>query len=182
MGRIPQVGPASDPEMLILASLADGRKHGGATMKDIERNGSKGGQLALLVSFSGSKLPPGTLYAAITRLVEQGWIEPEKSNIASGPTESPELAFGISRANLRHAQHCEHWIQEAALLMKRWIIQNLLRLYHAKWRNEYGAEFEDLLFVELLQPTVILNVIGGRRDNRFESPITRPARFAAAPS
>ena len=42
--------------MLILASLADGPKHGYAIMKDIE-------------SFPGNKIGPGTLYTAITRLV-----------------------------------------------------------------------------------------------------------------
>jgi DNA-binding PadR family transcriptional regulator len=59
MARRPYLGPASDPEMLILASLADGRKHGYAIMKDIG-------------SFSGNTLLPGTLYTAITRLVEKG--------------------------------------------------------------------------------------------------------------
>jgi hypothetical protein len=39
--------------------------------------------------------------------------------------------------------------------MKRRIIQKLLRFYPTKWRKEYGAEFEDLLFAEPLQPAVI---------------------------
>jgi DNA-binding PadR family transcriptional regulator len=64
MARKPNGGPASDPELLILASLANGPKHGYAIMQDI-------------VSFSGMKLGPGTLYTAITRLVEKGWIQPE---------------------------------------------------------------------------------------------------------
>jgi DNA-binding PadR family transcriptional regulator len=51
MARKPYLGPASDPEMLILASLADGRKHGYAIMKDIEL-------------FSGNTLLPGTLYTS----------------------------------------------------------------------------------------------------------------------
>jgi DNA-binding PadR family transcriptional regulator len=64
MARKPQAGPASDPEVLILASLANGAKHGYAILIDIE-------------AFSGSRLGPGTLYTAITRLVEKGWILPE---------------------------------------------------------------------------------------------------------
>jgi DNA-binding PadR family transcriptional regulator len=64
MARTPVAGPASDPELLILSSLAKEPKHGYAIMKDVER-------------FSGTKLGPGTLYTAITRLVEKGWIEPE---------------------------------------------------------------------------------------------------------
>ena len=51
----------TDPAILILASLAEGEKHGYAMMEDIER-------------FSGTRLGPGTLYGAITRLEEQGWI------------------------------------------------------------------------------------------------------------
>lgn len=53
---------ANDPSVLILTSLAAGPKHGHALAADIE-------------SFSGVRLGPGTLYGAITRLVERGLIE-----------------------------------------------------------------------------------------------------------
>lgn len=53
----------SDPSILVLSSLAGGDKHGYAMMEDIER-------------FAGSRLGPGTLYGAITRLEERGWIAP----------------------------------------------------------------------------------------------------------
>jgi DNA-binding PadR family transcriptional regulator len=56
----------SDPTLLVLASLAEGDKHGYAMMEDIER-------------FAGVRLGPGTLYGAITRLEERGWIRPLKS-------------------------------------------------------------------------------------------------------
>jgi DNA-binding PadR family transcriptional regulator len=56
----------NDPAFLILASLADGDKHGYAMMEDIQR-------------FAGVRLGPGTLYGAITRLEEQGWIRPVES-------------------------------------------------------------------------------------------------------
>jgi DNA-binding PadR family transcriptional regulator len=51
----------TDPTLLVLASLAEGDKHGYAMMDDIER-------------FAGVRLGPGTLYGAITRLEERGWI------------------------------------------------------------------------------------------------------------
>ena len=51
----------SDPALLVLASLAEGEKHGYAMMEDIQR-------------FAGLRLGPGTLYGAITRLEERGWI------------------------------------------------------------------------------------------------------------
>ena len=51
----------SDPTLLILASLAEGDKHGYAIMEDI-------------LAFAEIRLGPGTLYGAITRLEERGWI------------------------------------------------------------------------------------------------------------
>jgi DNA-binding PadR family transcriptional regulator len=57
----------SDPTLLVLASLAEGEKHGYAMMEDIQ-------------SFAGLRLGPGTLYGAITRLEERGWIRPVDSD------------------------------------------------------------------------------------------------------
>jgi DNA-binding PadR family transcriptional regulator len=57
----------TDPALLILASLADGEKHGYAMMADIER-------------FAEIRLGPGTLYGAITRLEERGLIRPVPSD------------------------------------------------------------------------------------------------------
>ena len=53
----------SDPTILILASLAEGDKHGYAMMMDIR-------------TFANVKLGPGTLYGAITRLEQRGFIRP----------------------------------------------------------------------------------------------------------
>ena len=64
MARKPVTGPASDPEVLILSSLASGPKHGYAIMTDIE-------------TFAGVAIGPGTLYTAITRLVEKKLIVPQ---------------------------------------------------------------------------------------------------------
>jgi DNA-binding PadR family transcriptional regulator len=64
MARKSKAGPASDPELLILASLASGPKHGYAIMTDVDK-------------FAGVKLGPGTLYTAITRLVEKDLIAPQ---------------------------------------------------------------------------------------------------------
>jgi DNA-binding PadR family transcriptional regulator len=56
----------SDPGLLVLASLADGDKHGYAIMEDIQL-------------FANIRLGPGTLYGAIARLEQRGWIRPVKS-------------------------------------------------------------------------------------------------------
>jgi DNA-binding PadR family transcriptional regulator len=56
-----------EPTILVLASLAESDKHGYAMMQDIE-------------AFAGVLLGPGTLYGAITRLEERGWIRPMASD------------------------------------------------------------------------------------------------------
>lgn len=62
----------TDPTLLVLASLADSSKHGYAMMIDIEQ-------------FANVRLGPGTLYGAITRLEEQGWIRPLESEARRRP-------------------------------------------------------------------------------------------------
>lgn len=48
--------------VLVLTSLAGGQRHGYALIKDVE-------------SFSGVKLSPGTLYGALAKLEEDGFVE-----------------------------------------------------------------------------------------------------------
>lgn len=60
--QLADLGRYTGPATLILSSLAEGSKHGYALTKDIEQ-------------FAGVHLSPGTLYAALTRLVDQGLIE-----------------------------------------------------------------------------------------------------------
>ena len=73
----------TDPTLLVLASLAEGDKHGYAMMEDIQK-------------FAGVRLGPGTLYGAITRLEERGWIHP------SGPRDrrQPYTLTGAGRVYL----------------------------------------------------------------------------------
>ncbi len=55
-------GHFSDPQFLVLASLVGGPKHGHAMLDDIQQ-------------MCDARLGPGTLYGAIARLEQQGWIE-----------------------------------------------------------------------------------------------------------
>ncbi len=73
----------SDPALLVLASLSDGDKHGYAMMEDIER-------------FAGVRLGPGTLYGAITRLEERGWIRP----VGGDDRRQPYTITGAGRVHL----------------------------------------------------------------------------------
>jgi DNA-binding PadR family transcriptional regulator len=74
----------SDPTLLVLASLADCEKHGYAMMEDIQ-------------GFAGIRLGPGTLYGAITRLEEHGWIRA----VASTDRRQP---YAITAAGKRHLE------------------------------------------------------------------------------
>jgi DNA-binding PadR family transcriptional regulator len=56
------LGRFAEPSLLILVSLSDGPKHGYAIMADVEAG-------------TGRPLGPGTLYAALARLEERGFIE-----------------------------------------------------------------------------------------------------------
>ncbi|MBB5873449.1 DNA-binding PadR family transcriptional regulator [Allocatelliglobosispora scoriae] len=62
MSGLPGFGRFSEPALLILISLAGGAKHGYAMQDDIAVIG-------------GERPGPGTLYGAIKRLEEQGFIE-----------------------------------------------------------------------------------------------------------
>jgi DNA-binding PadR family transcriptional regulator len=94
----------SDPTILVLASLADGEKHGYAMMEDIER-------------FAGMRLGPGTLYGAITRLEERGWIRPVESKDRRQP-------YCITAAG-------KHYLEEELATLDQVVRTALRRLKHA---------------------------------------------------
>jgi DNA-binding PadR family transcriptional regulator len=73
----------TDPTLLVLASLADGDKHGYAMMEDIRK-------------FASVRLGPGTLYGAITRLEERGWIRP----VAAEDRRQPYAITALGRRHL----------------------------------------------------------------------------------
>jgi DNA-binding PadR family transcriptional regulator len=84
-------GHYSDPPLLVLASLAAGPRHGHAMLDDIEQ-------------MSGTRLGPGTLYGAISRLEAQGWIEPLPAEARRRPyrlTAAGHTAFAAKMATLR---------------------------------------------------------------------------------
>jgi DNA-binding PadR family transcriptional regulator len=61
-GDLGDLGRFAEPSLFILVSLGDRPKHGYAIMEDIE-------------ALSGSRIGPGTLYAALARLEARGLIE-----------------------------------------------------------------------------------------------------------
>jgi DNA-binding PadR family transcriptional regulator len=81
------LGYYSDPPLLVLASLADGPKHGHAMIEDIDH-------------LSGTRLGPGTLYGAITRLEHEGLIEPLPAEERRYPYRITSLGIQVLRARL----------------------------------------------------------------------------------
>jgi DNA-binding PadR family transcriptional regulator len=92
--------PLSEPVLLIMTSLASDAKHGYALLKDVET-----------LSDGRVQLSTGTLYGAIRRLLEDGWIErfdqPDTSRDKQAyrltTKGKAQLHYEISR--LRHLLH-----------------------------------------------------------------------------
>jgi DNA-binding PadR family transcriptional regulator len=82
-----ELGHFSDPPLLVLASLADGPKHGHAMTKNIEM-------------MAGTKLSPGALYGAITRLEKKGLIEPLPAEERRHPYKITANGVAFLRAKL----------------------------------------------------------------------------------
>ena len=81
--KVPEFGRFAEPSLLILVSLSDRPKHGYAIMQDVEAG-------------TGRPMGAGTLYAALARLEEQGFIEP----LASVDRRRPYRLTAVGAANL----------------------------------------------------------------------------------
>src|SRR6202011_5723401 len=86
-----KLGHFSDPPLLVLASLANGPKHGHAMIEDI-------------ANLCGTRLGPGTLYGAIGRLEQQGWIEPLPVEERRQPYRITAEGMSVLRAKLTTLQ------------------------------------------------------------------------------
>jgi DNA-binding PadR family transcriptional regulator len=80
--------PLTEATYFILLSLAPGARHGYAIMKNVS-----------LLSHGRVTLSTGTLYSALKRLLEQGWIEraADPSNGASGRERKAYHLTGLGR-------------------------------------------------------------------------------------
>jgi DNA-binding PadR family transcriptional regulator len=81
----------TEPVVLVMTSLADGPKHGYALAKDIEE-------------FAGVKLGPGTLYGALSRLEDRGWIEALPAEDRRRPYQITTKGAESLRAHLAASQ------------------------------------------------------------------------------
>jgi DNA-binding PadR family transcriptional regulator len=92
--RTRELGRFTDVALLVLVSLAEGQKHGYRMIHDIEE-------------FSGTALEPGTLYGALMRLEQRGWIEPVESSERRKPYRITEDGCGALREQLATLRRVE---------------------------------------------------------------------------
>ena len=89
VGRREEEGPLSEAVLLILMSLAAEPRHGYALMKDIET-----------LSQGRVRLSTGTLYGALHRLLQDGWIE----RFAQEDTSRDKQAYRLTSSGRRQLQ------------------------------------------------------------------------------
>jgi PadR family transcriptional regulator, regulatory protein PadR len=85
----PEAKPLTEPVLLILTSLAGQPRHGYALLKDIE--GLSGGRV---------RLSTGTLFGALRRLLEDGWIE----RFEQEDTSRQKQAYRLTAAGRKQLQ------------------------------------------------------------------------------
>lgn len=99
--------PLSEPVVLILASLAGEPRHGYALLKDIEQ-----------LSSGRVSLSTGTLYGALRRLLDDGWIK----RFEQADTSRDKQAYSLSasgRVRLEaELERMEHLTRAAALRLR----------------------------------------------------------------
>src|ERR1700677_457709 len=85
----PDVKPLSEPVLLILTSLASQPRHGYALIQDIEQ--LSGGRV---------RMSTGTLFGALRRLLEDGWIE----RFEQADTSRQKQAYRLTAAGKKQLQ------------------------------------------------------------------------------
>jgi DNA-binding PadR family transcriptional regulator len=84
-----ELSPFAAPALTVMASLADGPKHGYAIMQEAER-------------LTGQPMGPGTLYAALARLERRGLIEALPAEERRRPYRLTGLGSTTLQAHVDH--------------------------------------------------------------------------------
>jgi|SRR5215470_18073149 len=98
----------SEPVLLILLSLAEQPRHGYAILEDTER-----------MSDGRVRLSTGTLYGALRRLLDDGWIERFKEEDASRGRQAYRLTAAGYRNLQMEVARMKHLTRLAALRVAR---------------------------------------------------------------
>lgn len=131
-----KVKPLTEPVLLILVSLASKPQHGYALMRDISD-----------LSQGRVEVTTGTLYGALRRLLEDGWIE----RFDQEDTSREKQAYRLTAIGRRHLEMELDRMKQvtriaAARLRQRpnmllcWAYSMGLVLYPADFRARFGAE------------------------------------------
>jgi DNA-binding PadR family transcriptional regulator len=100
--------PLTEPVLLVLLSLAEEPRHGYSIIKDVER-----------VSDGRVVLSTGTLYGALQRLLENGWIEDFEEEERSRDRRAYCLTV-LGRKNLQlEVERLKHLTRIASLRIVR---------------------------------------------------------------
>ncbi len=100
--------PLTEPVLLLLLSLADQPRHGYSILKDVAT--MSGGRV---------QLSTGTLYGALQRLLNQGWIERFEENESTRDRRAYRLT-SRGRRNLRaEVERMRHLTKLAGLRIAR---------------------------------------------------------------
>jgi DNA-binding PadR family transcriptional regulator len=98
----------SEPVLLVLLSLAEQPRHGYSILKDIES-----------MSGGGVLLSTGTLYGALQRLLENGWIERVEEDSTPRDRRTYRLTSHGRRNLQMEIERMRHLTKVAALRMAR---------------------------------------------------------------
>jgi DNA-binding PadR family transcriptional regulator len=100
--------PLTEPVLLILLSLSQQPRHGYSILKDVED-----------MSAGRVKLSTGTLYGALRRLLDEGWIERFEEDDTSRGRQAYRLTAG-GRQNLQtEVSRLKHLTKLASLHVAR---------------------------------------------------------------
>ena len=99
--------PLTEPVLLILTSLAQEPRHGYALIKDIES-----------LSQGRVRLSTGTLYGAIRRLLEAGWIEPFDQEDNAREKQAYRLTSGGRRELETEVERMKELTQKATARLR----------------------------------------------------------------
>jgi DNA-binding PadR family transcriptional regulator len=96
--------PMTEPVVMVLLSLAEQPRHGYSIIKDVEQ--MSGGRVMLST---------GTLYGALQRLLDRGWIERFEEEDASRDRRAYRLT-ALGRRSLKHEfERMKHLTKLASL-------------------------------------------------------------------
>ena len=144
---------STDPGLLVLASLAEGPKHGYAITQDVEE-------------VAGVKLGPGTLYGALSRLEGRDLIEPLPSEDRRRPYKitaagAAALERAAADARPRRRDRDEAPARRGGDLMNARLARLALALYPLAYRRRYGDEMAALLEDSPVSPAAVVDLLRG---------------------